>query len=267
MKFSIIVVNYKTKNLTENCINSIFTFFKNDFEVILVDNNSSDGSIEYLERNFKDKIKIIKNNKNKGFGVANNIGVKIAKGECLFFLNSDTIIKNDFLFSVDSLFNKDKKIGIISPELILKNGNRQNYAYGKFPKILNIIFNKIKNREKNKNNIIETDWVSGASLIIRKKIFNSVNGFDKNFFMYFEDIDLCKRVKELGYKIIVNLNFKIIHLGGQSIKIFTKRKKYYYLSQNYFYRKHHGFFKMLIIKTIRLPYKIITLRKIISHLT
>lgn len=264
MNFSLIIVNYNTAQLLKNCLDSIFKSFNdNDFEVIIVDNNSKDDSLKKIEI-FGDKIKIIKNNKNYGFGRANNIGAKIAKGEYLFFLNSDTIINNDILGIISETFSQDRKIAVLSPKLILKNGLEQKHAYGNFPGILNIIFGKagdlkINSKPSEKKPELNPDWVSGAAMIIRKEIFDKIGGFDENFFMYFEDIDICKRVKDIEYEVLYLKQASLIHLGGGSQKKFSKTKIEYYKSQDYFFKKHYGFFSMLLMKFIRLPYKIFIL--------
>jgi GT2 family glycosyltransferase len=260
MMFSIIIVNYNTKELIKNCINSILINCENnDFEIIVVDNDSRDGSIEMLQEEFSDKIKLIANASNEGFGVANNQGAKIVKGEFLFFLNSDTIMKNNILSELEKIFIENKGIGTVAPKLLLEDESEQPFAFGFYPKILNVIFEKFKRAPKYLNKPFEVEWVSGAALIIRREIFKKLGGFDENFFMYFEDIDLCKRVKELGFKVIVCPELSLTHLCGKSISRFVKRKSYYYKSQDYFYKKHFGLFKMYLMKIIRSPYKLLTL--------
>jgi len=258
MRFSIIIINYKTSELIKDCLETIFLNFSNIFEVIVIDNNSKDGSAEMLKNDFGDKIKIIINKENKGFGSANNQGAKLAKGEYLFFLNSDTVIKNNILIEFYKFLSENKNIGVAAPKLFLKDGNEQPFAFGGYPKILNLILEKFKARPIYQNIPFEVDWVSGAALIIKREIFEKIGGFDENFFMYFEDIDLCKRVKELGYKIVVNPKISLTHLCGSSIKFFKKRKNYYYKSQDYFYKKYYSAFALYFMKVIRWPYKIIS---------
>ena len=255
--FSIIIVNYNTKELIKNCLNSIFLNCNiSDFEIIVVDNNSQDSSVEMLKREFGNKIKLIVNNKNRGFGVANNQGVKVAKCKYLFFLNSDTIFTDNILKPINDFFLSNKEVGVVAPKLLLEDGGEQLYAFGPFPKVLDVTLNKFKSIPSYQKHKFFVDWVSGAALVIKKDVFERVNGFDENFFMYFEDIDLCKRVKDLKCGIVVYPEVSVIHLGGKSLSKFIKRKKYYYQSQDYFFRKHYGIFKMICIKIIRWPYKI-----------
>ncbi len=249
MDFSIIIINYNTKELLRNCLNSIFINLKGEFEVIVVDNNSSDESVSMIKKEFKNKVLLIENKKNKGFGSANNQAVHLAVGKFLFFLNSDTIINNNILKNIYSKM-KNNNIGILAPCLLLKNGEKQKYAYGKFPNLFNSVLEKIK-KDTNHHNI---DWVSGAAFIIRKDVFNKIEGFDENYFMYFEDIDLCKKVKNLNYKIIVNNETSLIHLGGKSISKGVDRKKLYYKSQDYFYNKHYGILSFQLLRLLRKIY-------------
>lgn len=261
MDFSIIIVNYNTFELTKNCIQAIFkNFAQEKFEIILVDNNSSDQSVEKLQDIFGVKIKIIANKDNLGFGKANNQGAKSAKGKYLFFLNSDTMVTTNILELIKKEFEQNKELGIICPKLVLEDGQEQDYAYGKFPKIINLVSNKFFNSKfEILNSKLFVDWVSGAAMIVRKDIFDKVDGFDENIFMYFEDIDLCKRIKDLGYKIIYFLDTSIIHFGGKSFEYFTKQKNIYYKSQNYFYKKHYGLCNMFLMRIIRFPYKFLTI--------
>ena len=265
MKLSIIILNYNTKELTRNCINSILDHSDN-YEIIIVDNNSGDDSVNYLENIFKDSISIIRNNKNLGFAAANNIGSKQASGDILLFLNSDTIVKENIFASIVKTFDDNERIGIVSPKIILSDGSLQDNSFGQYPTILNTILSKLLSR-KNVNNKIKdnnkikaiknVNWVSGCCLFIRKNLFEQVNGFDANFFLYFEDVDLCKRVFNLDYMICIDNNSEIMHLGGKSIKKNSTRKKHYYKSQDYYFKKHLGVSRATLMKILRTPIKII----------
>ncbi|MDD5031952.1 MAG: glycosyltransferase family 2 protein [Patescibacteria group bacterium] len=260
--FSIIIVNFNTRELLKNCLTSIFkSCGRKNFEIIVIDNNSGDGSLEMLEENFGRQIIIIANKENIGFGAANNLGAKTARGEYLFFLNSDTIIRNDILAPAEKIFSSSKNIGILAPQLILLSGDKQPEAYGRFPNLANLFIRKFRKIFAKENKILPVDWVSGAALFIRKNVFQKISGFDENFFMYFEDIDLCKRVRDINYEVAVLPSISVVHLGGKSLKDNKTRKKYYYFSQDYFYKKHYGKSKLFLLKIIRWPYKLIVLAK------
>ncbi|HNX10814.1 MAG TPA: glycosyltransferase family 2 protein [bacterium] len=259
MFFSLVIVNYRTYNLTRNCLQSFFDHCPTaNFEIILVDNASGDQSIEKIAAEFGEKIKIIKNQTNLGFGPANNQGAKIARGDWLFFVNSDTIIENDILSSLEKFIAQHPRSAIIAPRLLDSQKIPQAAAFGKMPTLSQIIKKNVQPKLKLKPE--EIDWVSGAALLIKKTVFDEVKGWDEKFFMYLEDTDLCWRVKKLGYAVSLCPEATIIHFGGQSFSDNKIKRKYYFLSQNYFFRKHYGRLTELLMRVIRLPYKLWVLR-------
>jgi len=261
MKFSLIILNYNTFEYTKNCLDSIFAKLAgSDFEVIVIDNASADGSGQKLKDIFGERAKFILNNNNPGFGSANNIGAKIAQGEYLLFLNSDTLIKDVSLTGIDIFFQEHKNLGIVGLDLLLENGKRQEFAFGEFLSPKNLL-RRESNLGKEEVDYIEADWVSGAALIIRKKIFDELGGFDEKFFMYFEDMDLCRRAKIAGDKVFYSKKYSVIHFGGKSSRDLAKMKKDYYISQDYYFQKYYGFFQRMIVKILRSIYLFIIKNK------
>jgi len=259
MTFSLIIINYRTYQLTRDCLNSLLKYCAPEqFEIILVDNNSHDESIEKLETEFGDQIKIIKNQANLGFGRANNQGAKIATGDWLFFLNSDTVVEDDILITLKKFISNHPQAGIIAPQLLNSQKQPQPAAFGSKPRLSDLIRKNFTTKKKINNEPI--DWVSGAALLISQKIFTQVNGWDENFFMYLEDTDLCLRVKKIGYQINLCQDAKVIHLGGGSFANNKIKKKYYFKSQNYFFRQHYGRMTEILMRIIRLPYKLWVLK-------
>lgn len=249
MKFSIIIINYNGKTITKNCLDSLFSSLpKGQCEIIVVDNASKDSSIKYLYSLYGNKIKIISNDLNLGFAQANNQAARIAQGDYLFFLNNDTIIKDDILPPLEE-YLKNEKIGVLSPRLVLEDGSCQEYSYGRFPNLYRLFFGNKKVSERD-----EIDWVSGAAMIVKQDVFARAGGFDERFFMYFEDVDLCSRIKKLGYEAAVAFDAKVVHLGGRSLKQAKDRKKNYRKSQDYFYKKYYGYLTLMILKTLRFFY-------------
>jgi GT2 family glycosyltransferase len=260
MIFSLIIVNYNTKELLKNCLKSVFRHYSvNEVEIIVVDNNSGDGSVEMVKNNFGQRIKLIVNKKNIGFGPANNQGTEAAGGEFLFFLNSDTIIKEDIFTPFKKIFSTQPRLGIVAPRLLLPNGQPQPYAFGQFPSLSKLLWGKVGFSQQTDwladKDLYFVDWVSGAAMMVRRNIFNQIGGFDENFFMYFEDIDLCWRIKQRGWQVTVCPKVSLIHFVGQSAGGFKQRKKYYYQSQDYFFKKHYKQTAMYILKTLRWPYR------------
>jgi GT2 family glycosyltransferase len=254
MKLSIVLVSYNTKKLLDDCLRSIFLSYR-DCQVIVVDNASSDGSVEMVKSKYP-QVNLIKNKKNLGFGKANNLGAQKAAGEIIFFLNSDTIVPSSSLRKLVSFFKDHLQAGIVSPKVVLKNGQAQPYSFGDDPTILSLIKEKlIKNQSQARTK--KVDWVTGAALAIRRNLFKKLAGFDEKIFMYFEDNDLCFRARQLGWQVWLNPQSEIIHIGGASKKDSKEQKDIYFKSQDYFFKKHYGLIGWLFLKLIRLPYRLI----------
>lgn len=220
-ELSIIIVNYNTKQLTCNCINSIKEKTKGlCYEIIVVDNASHDDSTTFLKQNFSDLI-IIQSPDNIGFGRANNLAVDAAHADTLFFLNSDTIIIDnsikvlyDYLQTHPEtgvcgglLLNEDSSIGYSSsPQLTLIHY---------FRSYLPSCFHKIP-VEKRVSDVADVGYVIGADMMIRKDVFEEAGRFDPDFFLYFEESELSYRIKKKNYRIQLIPWARIIHLGGCS---------------------------------------------------
>lgn len=247
---SIIIVNYNTKVVTQKCIESVIDKTKAvSYEIILVDNASSDGSVEAIKEKNYPFVKIIENKGNFGFGRANNIGVKVAKGKYILFLNSDTILLNDAV----SLFFRtaeEKENIILGCYLQDLDGNFIN-SYSGFEDRKHILVRSLylylpwllKIRKQSTNNIIEpieknVDFITGADLFIRKEDFDRLHGFDAHFFMYCEDEDLCLRARKIGIQCRVITEPKIIHLEGKSSKVSSVKRKIILQSYKYYIGKN-----------------------------
>jgi N-acetylglucosaminyl-diphospho-decaprenol L-rhamnosyltransferase len=244
-----------------DAIESFRKFHSGNYEIILVDNGST-------EAGWMEKLKNIPNlnliclEKNLGFGPANNIAAKVAKGGILMLLNNDTITTSPFLTEIEREFKIDPSLGIIGPRIFNSDGSQQ-LSYGKFPSIMieirdKIIYRLVDNKNKLAMNYFNrryskrkfTDWVTGAALFIKKDLFIEVGGFDESFFMYFEDKELCKRVKDSGKKIAFIPDVSLIHLRGGSAdgpkKNFLEMK--YRESQCLYYEKHRAKFEQQILR-------------------
>jgi GT2 family glycosyltransferase len=258
MDVSVIVVSYNTKDITIQCLDAIFLQTKNvEFEVILVDNASSDGSCNAIKELFP-QTKIIESDKNLGFGRANNLGSQIAQGKYLFFLNSDTIIVNNAILYLLEFFesNPSEEYGAAGT-LLLNNDLKPTHSSGRFPLKRDILtvtflgyfdrayFHKFQNKEKltfENNSSFEVDYITGADLFISLNLFKRLNGFDTIYFMYYEDTDLQKRIKQLGLKRIIINGPKIIHLEGGSNKnfIFSIEKRIMVTKSMFLYFKKYS---------------------------
>lgn len=256
---SIILVNFNGEDVLVNCLNSLEKFVpSHNSEIIVVDNNSQDNSINIIESNFPN-IKLIKLSQNLGFGAGNNAGAKKAKGDFLFLLNTDTIVTSNFLPHLLELMSSNLDVGIIGPKLIFPDGRFQISFSPEINFVGEIKAKKMHKTsyEKNKLNFIERDFQSikivdivvGAAFFIRKDLFDLLGGFDERFFMYFEESDLCKRVRDVGYQVLYTPHVSIIHLRGHSVKKSAdKMSLEYRRSQIYYYHKHCQSWEILCLK-------------------
>ncbi|WP_234109089.1 glycosyltransferase family 2 protein [Chryseobacterium sp. R2A-55] len=240
MEVSIIIVNFKTPQLTKNCIDSIKKFTSGiDYEIILVDNNSGDGSEEIFKK--IEDITYIQATENLGFGRANNLGLKSAAGELILFLNSDTVLlENSVKKMFDFFRHHEDKLGIGSLGLTLIDRNKEMiHSAGDLPTAVNLLSSYfqnffIKDFHKRKNvkevseyrsEIAEVGYVTGADLMVRKEVFESIENFDPDFFMYYEDALVGHRLRQIGKKNYICNCSQIVHLEGESFKTpnLTKR--------------------------------------------
>ena len=257
---SIIILSYNTADLTLKCLKSIQDQYKKqfksgEFEIIVVDNASSDTSVSEIS-NIQFQIsnfKLIRNKENVGFSIGNNIGAINAKGKYLLFLNSDTeVLDRGFLGMVDYL-DKNENVGVLGAKLLNQDGSSQRSA-GKFYNILNVFLmlfggEKIASIRFSPDKTKEVDWVSGAALMIKKELFDKLSGFDEKIFMYMEDMELCFRVKGLGFKTVFYSDIKILHKElGSSNREFAIINIYKNLL--YFYGKHKNFLEYMLIKLL-----------------
>lgn len=257
MDLSIIIVNHNSTKYMKRAAASLLNHLNDlKFEIIVVDNSSQPIEQKEAKEYFSKEHFIFLSVPNKGFGAANNSGAKIAEGKILFFLNPDTLIVDDSISKLLKVLEANKKIGALSPLIFGADGKSLQYHfYGNFLSLHGIILKKWQGKEIDLNQDINyVDMVTGASLMIKKDLFNKVGGFDENFFMYAEDDDLCRRIQNLGYKNAVYTKAKIIHFEGKSSSGRDK-KLMYYRSQNYYWRKHYGLVQAVLMRIIRWPYK------------
>lgn len=258
MKLSIIILSFNTKALLLRCVKSIADKYKdnlskNEMEIIVVDNDSTDGSVDAVNVLIS-RIKnlcLIVTYKNLGFSKGNNYGTREAKGEYLLFLNSDTEIKDNAFFNMVNFLSSNPKIGILGAKLTNEDGSAQKSAgnfYSLFYTLLSLLgLERLGLVKKNPRAIVKVDWVSGAALMVKSDLFRSLKGFDEKIFMYMEDVDLCFRAKRKGYQTYFYPDINIVHKGqGSSNRAFAINRIYQGLL--YFYKKHKPYWQYFIVK-------------------
>jgi GT2 family glycosyltransferase len=262
MKLTIQIVNFRSRHYLKGCLFSIMENLPAAVETeILVVNNDEDplsGISEYFAMGAP--LQILELNKNVGFGRAQNLGFQKTTGDFVLFLNPDTKILPGALRQMLDVFLKGESVGVAGPLLVDAENKIQPDCFGFHRTPLSIVGEKIFSRKKifpeRKNEIFETDWISGGAMIVRRDFFEQVKGFDENFFMYFEDVDLCCRAKKAGRKVVVNPSARIFHESGKSFASEQEKKKHYYASQDYYIRKHFGPAASRLLSFLRLPYYI-----------
>lgn len=266
-ELSVIVVNYNDRKNLGLCLSSIQEEAKGiDFEALVVDNGSTDASPEYVALNFP-WVKLITNGQNTGFARANNLGLKESNGEFILFLNTDAVICPKALALLLSEIKKDASIGVVAPALLTGERSHQ-VSFGRrvdfFSELVKKCFwnafqgikLKIWSRREN------VRWVSAASMLARRRALEEAGGFDENFFLYFEDIDLCYRIKELGWKVVYDPRARVYHQGGSSTSAQKARSRLEYRkSQVYFYRKHNSAVSLFLLGLyLRLDFWLLSVR-------
>lgn len=272
---SIVIVSYNTAKITIDCIKSIYQdkgLKEIPFEIIVVDNNSHDNSVEELKK-LKDKIILIENKDNTGFGKANNQGVKIAKGNYILLLNSDTIVLHSAISqSLDWLCSHPES-SICTAQLLNKDKTIQASG-GFFPNLANVfswclslddlpLVNKIikpihphtpafYTKDKFYLTDHRQDWVTGAFLLTRKNLFDKVGGFDESYFMYGEEVELCYRIKNItpNNQVWYLIGPQIIHLGGASATSRLDPILNEYKGIISFFKKHKPLWQYPIVKLL-----------------
>lgn len=281
MDLSIIIVNWNTKKLLIDCLKSVFKFTKGiKFEVIVVDNGSTDGSKAGVRKHFP-QVHLIENKANLGFTKANNQGLKLAKGEYVLLLNSDTylienslkklvdIAKGPSLKTTDSSKselekpNRDGPLGAIGPLLLNTDQSIQqsvgffphlpqifywmsfidDLPFGKYLKPLHVDHDSFYKKTQ------DVDWVTGAAIMVPKSVITKVGVLDEGIFMYGEEIEWCFRIKKAGFHVFFTNQAKIVHIGRGSTSQLSKRS---FIGEfnglKYFYKKYKSPFALQILK-------------------
>lgn len=211
-------------------------------EVIVVNNDEGILSKNSLPPNTR----VIEVGKNIGFGAAANRGVTIATGKFLCFLNPDAEISTGHIRQIIERFQSNQSLGIIGPRIVTTTTEVEPWSAGREVTLWSIVCNNLGfpagKRLWESTTPVETAWVSGACFFIPTGLFRQLNGFDEQFFMYFEDVDLAKRVRATGRKVLRVPDLTVRHLGGQSFQENSEQKKLYYASQKKYFRKYFGFF-------------------------
>ena len=268
---SIIIVSWNTKKITEDCLNSINRSLTNSrikYEIIVVDNDSRDGSVDML-KNYKlptTNYKLILNKNNLGFGRGNNLGVEQANGKYILLLNTDMIVLNRAIEKLyDFYIENEKRVHFLGAKLLNRDLTPQSSVARFFT--LPVVFASLLLKgdywgltRSSPDKFCQVDWISGACIMTTKKYYDRLGGFDKDIFMYMEEVDLLYRAKKLGLNTFFYPKSQIIHLGSASSNGKTFPILQVYKGFLFFYKKHYSKFELFILRLI------LKLKAIIAYL-
>ena len=243
---SIVIVNWNTKALLQNCLNSVYETVRDiTFEVIVVDNASHDGSVAMLREEFP-QVTLIENTVNRGFGAANNQGFGIMKGRYALLLNTDTVLTENAVHELFSFMETQPGTAMACGQLLNEDGSKQN-SIASFPTLLSLLANTtlleylFPVRHPSKRYVhrepVEVDSGIGACLLIRKKAIDEVGMFDERYFFFFEETDWALQMRSAGWKVYHVPSACIYHLQGQSIGGNIRSRIEFYRSRYQFFRK------------------------------
>jgi GT2 family glycosyltransferase len=244
MKLSVVILNYNVRYFLEQCILSVQKAIeKLDAEIIVIDNNSKDDSCQMVKASFPN-VNLIENKENVGFSKANNQAVAVAKGEYVCILNPDTIVAEETLIKAIAYSEKTSNIGALGVYLMDGTGNYLPESKRNLPtpKVSLLKFSGF-NKQYYANNISETSCgkvavLVGAFMLLKRSIYNEVEGFDEDYFMYGEDIDLSYKITKAGYENHYLGNTTVLHYKGESTKKDAAYFERFYGAMQIFYQKH-----------------------------
>jgi hypothetical protein len=250
---SIIIVNWNTRDLLANCLASISqTAGDLTSEIIVVDNGSTDDSVDMVSRQFP-QVRVLRNDSNVGFAGANNQGMALARGRYLLLLNSDAVLQDDNLQQAIRFMDERRDVGVCGAKLLNLDGTFQG-SYSDFPtliseflmatglgsKLVSPYYPSPKPRPREEPH--EVDWIGGAFMLLRRKVFEQVGGMDEQYWMYSEETDWCYRIKQAGWKIYYLPRVAILHVGGGSTrKRRAEMEAQLYKSKVRFFIKNYNF--------------------------
>jgi GT2 family glycosyltransferase len=246
----VIIVNWNTKDLLCQCIDSLAQRVKNiDTEILVVDNGSTDGSVAAVREKFPG-VRLIENSMNLGFAKANNHALSISKGRYLLLLNPDTQVKDEAIPQMLSFMNAHAEAGVVGAQLLNADGSKQN-SIANFPSLATELLNKsllrrlfpdkFPGKERDYPGPVEVDSVIGACMLVRRETVEQVGPLDEEYFLFLEETDWCYRMKKAGWKVYHIPQTEVLHFQGKSAEAEkAKARIEYYRSRYHYFRKNKG---------------------------
>lgn len=253
---SVLVVNRDGERWLERCLGSLAARPPSDVEVVLVDNCSSDGSVALVRRQFP-HVRLLENRRNLGFGAATNQAASHARGDALLLLNNDAWLQPGCLERLRARLERDPQLGLVAPRLVGPDG-RPRFVWSPERSLLGEAVQRLRNPfegaalnhgavDRMLRAICGPGWYTAACVLIRRRAFDDVGGFDPNFFLYFEDTDLCVRLRDRGWRLDWEPEAVAVHVGGGG-KLGGAISADYRRSQLYYYRTHRPRWELAALK-------------------
>lgn len=233
MTIGAVIVTYNNEKTVQACIVSLL--IAGVKQIVAVDSNSQDDSAAVLE---KQSVETVQLTENKGFGYAANRGAELLNTDYVLFINPDARLENEALSSMASVIEKNEKAGVVGGMLVDERGVPEKYGYGNTVTPFEILTRRFK---KSAADLfpVSVGWVSGGAILVRLDVFRAIAGFDDRFFLYWEDVDLCRRVKSAGYKVYIDPKARVTHARGASSLDARKKTELYDASANRYFQKYY----------------------------
>jgi GT2 family glycosyltransferase len=268
MDLTIVIVSWNVRSLLRRCLQSVSAETRPpaggdwSLEIIVVDNGSSDGSAQMVHAEFS-HVHLIANDGNRGFSAANNQGLAVGQGRYLLLLNPDTEVTGDALATMICYMEDHPLVGALGPQLRYPDGSLQS-SRRRFPTVATALLEStvlqdwsVDNRILRRYYMADTpddaiqpvDWVVGACLLVRRQAYDQVGGLDEGFFMYSEELDWCRRIKNGGWEVVYLPTATVIHHEGKSSEqVIPARHIHFQSSKVRYFRKHHGLFQAEVVR-------------------
>jgi GT2 family glycosyltransferase len=260
---SIVIVNWNTRDLLTQAIDSIYATEANTdaLDIIVVDNASNDGSPAMIRGNYP-RVRLIALHQNVGFAGGNNRGLAAARGEWILLLNSDAQIRPGAISALAEYLEVHPAVGLVGPKLLNGDGTTQS-SRRRFPSLAVLFLEstwlqplapprslrRFYMEDVPDSGAHAVDWVTGAAMMVRKEVVDQVGGLDDGYFMYSEELDWCRRIRQAGWEIAYTPDAEVVHYGGKSSeKVVPARHIYFQASKVRYAYKYHG---RLVAETLR----------------
>ena len=251
---SIIIISYNTRDFLRDCLASLYRHIQGiTYEIIVVDNASSDDSPEMVAKKFP-SVKLIRSGRNRGFGAANNLGVQSSRGRYLMLFNSDAVLLEDTATALIRFLESHPAAGVAGPAVVSPDGSPQPRIFGALPGLRTILNESLQlnrifpgsglsaglHHVGPAARVTEAGWISGVCMMLPRDAYLEVGGFDPGYFLYAEDMDLCRRLKAKG-RLVFHLNrWPVRHYGGASSPDSADRLRNSLLQQENFLKLLRG---------------------------